>query len=169
MKSQNSELTPSRPAQASKPPLERHSQTTARAAKIQLERTDNNEGPARVSESLLERESQNLGNYSWFLSPTNLLQTCPTHPITQIQSKKGCKQDNDQLPTSTDTCPDHYTTTVNPGSLYQYTLTIYLEIKYSDPGFPFSLTVVPRLRFRGVGCCLSLVTSFNPYIESQVG
>ncbi|CAL5394267.1 unnamed protein product [Camellia sinensis] len=28
------------------------------------------------------------------------------------------KQDNKQLPTSTDTCPDHCTTGVNPGSLY---------------------------------------------------
>ena len=57
----------------------------ARASKIQLERTDNNEGPARASESPLQREGKNLGNYSWLLSSTNLFQTCPTQAKARHQ------------------------------------------------------------------------------------
>ncbi|KAF5945010.1 hypothetical protein HYC85_015238 [Camellia sinensis] len=60
----------------------------APAPKLPLERTNNNEGPAQASKSPLEREGQNPGNYSWFLSPTNLFQTCPTQPKTRIQGFK---------------------------------------------------------------------------------
>ena len=55
----------------------------ARASETPLERTDNNEGPTRASKSSLECEGQNLGNYTWFLSSTNLLQNFPTQPKTQ--------------------------------------------------------------------------------------
>ncbi|CAL5345742.1 unnamed protein product [Camellia sinensis] len=84
------------PARASKLPLKRTTlqrrywkmENYAQASKTPLERTDNNEGPARASKSPLEREGKNLGNYSWFLSPTNLFQTRPTQPKTRMQGVK---------------------------------------------------------------------------------
>ena len=74
----------------------------ARASTTPLEQTDNNEGPARASKSPFEREGQNLGNYSWFLSSTNLFQTRPTQLKTQMQ---GVKDVNKTYTTTNSTEP----------------------------------------------------------------
>ena len=74
----------------------------ARASKTPLERIDNNEGPARASKSPLEREGRNLGNYSWFLSPTNLYQTRPTQPKTRTL---GVEDVNNTHTTTNSTVP----------------------------------------------------------------
>ena len=88
-------------ARASKLPLERTKTYRgryweigihARASKRQLEWRSNNEGPARASKSPLEREGQILGINSRFLSSTNLFQTYPTQPKTQVQRVKACNQ-----------------------------------------------------------------------------
>ncbi|CAL5328873.1 unnamed protein product [Camellia sinensis] len=60
----------------------------ARASKRPLERRSNNKGLARASKSPLERDGQILGINFWFQSTTNLFQTCPTQPKTQIRRVK---------------------------------------------------------------------------------
>ncbi|KAI8016441.1 hypothetical protein LOK49_LG05G01135, partial [Camellia lanceoleosa] len=46
-------------------------------------------GPARASKAPFEREDQILDINFWFQSTTNLFQTCPTQPKTQIQRVRG--------------------------------------------------------------------------------
>ena len=58
--------------------------------------------PARASKSPLEREGQNLGNYSWFLSSTNLFQIRPTQTKTRMQ---GVKDVNKTYTTTNSTEP----------------------------------------------------------------
>ena len=43
---------------------------------------------ARANNSSLERRTKNLDSNTWFLNPTNLKQTCPTHPITPNEKIK---------------------------------------------------------------------------------
>ncbi|KAF5946318.1 hypothetical protein HYC85_016546 [Camellia sinensis] len=60
----------------------------ARASKHPLERKKQQQGPARASKAPLKREGQILGINFWSQSTTNLFQTCPTQPKTQIQRVK---------------------------------------------------------------------------------
>ena len=58
--------------------------------------------PARASKPLLERTGQNLGNQTWFLSSTNLLQIFPTQPKTQ---NKKIMNDNNNYTMTESTKP----------------------------------------------------------------
>ena len=57
---------------------------------------------ARATKYSLERPTQKLDSNTWFPNPTNLKQTCPTHPITP---NKKIKNDNNNYTMTESTEP----------------------------------------------------------------
>ena len=57
---------------------------------------------ARANNSSLERRTKNLDSNTWFLNPTNLKQTCPTHPIIPNEKIRNNNYNNFTMTESTE-------------------------------------------------------------------
>ncbi|CAL5438918.1 unnamed protein product [Camellia sinensis] len=65
----------------------RHNRSLERSKAGSSQKTQNTT-LARATNPWLERPTQKLDSNSWFTNPTNLKQTCPTHPITPNEKIK---------------------------------------------------------------------------------